>query len=145
MNDTNEGRIRQYVDQQGGSAQVPFHNLMTTWRVQYPTEADCRHIEEALRRAGVTVQPPLTGLSPDAYVWLQVAQVQQRQPPPPQAPPQPQPPATPYGGPSPAAPQAPLAGPYGAHPPPQQPPPPAPPQPPQPAPLAPQAWTAPQA
>jgi signal peptidase I len=65
--------IRRYLDEQGGSAQVPAHNLLTTWRLDDFSPGGCERIGSALAAAGVEADPPLPTLQRDSLVTLRVA------------------------------------------------------------------------
>ena len=111
-----ETRIRSYLDDHGGSAEVTFQDLLTTWRIEQPTEADYQRIEEALRSVGIEAEPSVHGLSPGAALTLRIPQQQD----------------PPWGAPAPEE----------VTPPPPEPPAPAPPPPPEPTPPPPPPPTA---
>lgn len=73
--------IRDYLDEQGGEVEVPFHNLLTTWGIG-EVDPDARAaIERDLHGAGVSPTPGLRWVGPDTAVTLRLA------PPPAAAPP----------------------------------------------------------
>jgi ABC-type multidrug transport system fused ATPase/permease subunit len=69
--------IRRYLESVGGEAEVPLHNLLTSWRIQDPAGVEGRTMAEALNRAGVALTPALTDLGKDDLVRLNLAELSQ--------------------------------------------------------------------
>ena len=67
-----QGVIRRYLDQHGGSVEVPAHNLLSTWEVQNFEGGNRERIAQALRDAGVQTEPPLHEVDRDTTVTLRV-------------------------------------------------------------------------
>jgi CRP-like cAMP-binding protein len=66
-----EEQIRRYLNGHESRVEVPFHNLLTAWRLEEAGEAEREAIEQALRSAGVVTEPPLRQLrDPDDAVVL---------------------------------------------------------------------------
>lgn len=63
-------QIRAYLSQQGQPQDAPLYHLLTSWAIEEPTDADRERIERDLRTGGVSVEPPLNGLGPEATVRL---------------------------------------------------------------------------
>ena len=74
--------IRNYLDEHDGEAEVPFHNLLTTWGFDEIGPATRVTIERELHAAGVVATPSLQWVGPDTLVTLRLAQVAPTAPPP---------------------------------------------------------------
>ena len=64
--------IRNYLDSHGGSVEVPFRNLLTTWQVKDPDAEEREAISRELVAAGVEVDGSLVGLDESDHVRLSV-------------------------------------------------------------------------
>jgi uncharacterized protein DUF2510 len=64
--------IRRYLDEHGGSVQVPAHNLLTTWAVQDFEGGNRERIAQALHDAGIQTDPPLSDIQLDSIVTLEI-------------------------------------------------------------------------
>src|SRR5918996_1550078 len=65
-----EEQIRRYLDEQGRTLEVPFHNLLTTWNLDQAADADRQLIEKALARVGVLTSPSVRHTELNAPVIL---------------------------------------------------------------------------
>ena len=52
-------QIRGYLEEHGGSTTVPFHNLLTSWKIDEATPEAGEQIDEALAESGIWAFPPL--------------------------------------------------------------------------------------
>jgi hypothetical protein len=73
VNGSPEQTIRRYLDEHGGKARVPAHNLLTTWDLEEFTDASRREIQEALAHVGVRTNPSLTAVGENDPVELYLA------------------------------------------------------------------------
>jgi Protein of unknown function (DUF2510) len=67
-----QGVIRRYLDQHGGTVQVPAYNLLSTWEVPDFEGGSRERIAQALRDAGIETDPPLSQVQRDTKVTLRV-------------------------------------------------------------------------
>ena len=72
MSETPASVIRHYLDGHGGRSEVPFHNLLTSWRLRDGEVVERAQMTDELAAAGVVTEPPLTDLGPDDRVVLRV-------------------------------------------------------------------------
>lgn len=70
MTQTPAEQIYSYLSEQGGQAEVPFHNLLTSWDVTEGTAVRRAAIEQSLREQGVSVEPPLADVGENDVVLL---------------------------------------------------------------------------
>jgi uncharacterized protein DUF2510/uncharacterized protein DUF4352 len=74
--------IREYLDDNGGSAEVPFRHLLASWGLTHAAEGQRDGIQAALKEAGVQVDPPFDRVGRDDPVTLYVAEAAQAPAPP---------------------------------------------------------------
>jgi hypothetical protein len=79
MTDNPANIIRDYLDENGGDTQVPFHNLLTTWQIEAPGEEDRLRIQRDLADAELEIDPPLDGLGADDPVSLRIAEPEEEE------------------------------------------------------------------
>src|SRR5688572_15194439 len=70
MNERPEETIRRYLDESGGTAEVPFHNLLSTWQERDATPEVRQRIADDLAAVAVTTVPELTALGDNDLVEL---------------------------------------------------------------------------
>jgi hypothetical protein len=63
-------QIRSYLEDSGGAVSVPFHNLLTSWKIDDPSAGDKERIASSLAQQGVMADRPLAELRGDDSVTL---------------------------------------------------------------------------
>lgn len=72
-----EDTIRRYLESVGGEAEVPLHNLLTSWRIEDSATVERQLMSEALDRVGVAITPNLTDLGREDLVRLKLVELSQ--------------------------------------------------------------------
>jgi Protein of unknown function (DUF2510) len=68
-----EDEIRRYLDENRGSAQVPFRHVLTSWGLTEAGSTERARITRELARVGIRTDPPLSEVRGDDLVTLRAA------------------------------------------------------------------------